>query len=65
MDNSTQETLIKDVAYIKAKVEALPELKKQVDLNTNAISKYRGVLLVISAICTFTLPTLFRHYLGK
>ena len=72
MDEKRQLQMIEDIAYIKNKVEYIPELKTKIDKNTDgisenksSISRLKGVLGALSVFAGLVLPFLFTYFEKK
>lgn len=68
MNNQDHMQLVKDIAYIKSKVECLPGLQEKVDCHSISISRMKGVLSALSIYGTLILPllvTVLGYFLGK
>ena len=65
MDEATQTKLISDVAYIRGKVAHLPEIRKQVSKNSQAISRIRGIMAILGAICVIAAPIAVKFLCGR
>jgi hypothetical protein len=68
MNNHDLMQMVKDIAYIKGKVEGIPDLQDKVDCHAIAISKMKGVLSALSIYGTLILPlviSVLGYFLGK
>jgi len=65
MNEETQTKLISDVAFIRGKVACLPEVRKQVSKNSQAIARMKGILAVLSLIVMVAAPIAGKFFWGK
>ena len=62
--------IVEDVAYIRAKIELIPEIRSKLDEHNKRIGEHgkklaliQGMLGVISTLCAFIIPTVVRNLL--
>lgn len=65
MNEKTQTQLISDVAFIRGKVACLPEVRRQVNKNSQAIARIKGILAVLSVIIVVAAPIAGKFFWGK
>lgn len=58
MDNQQYTKMVEDIAFIKSKVESLPDLHKQVDDNAKDISRLKGAQGALVFFCASVIPLL-------
>ncbi len=65
MNQTTQNKLIEDIAYIKGKVENLPDLQKRVRKNSQSISRIKGIMGTLGVLAGLAIPYLSKFFVGK
>jgi len=56
MNSQDHIRMVEDIAYIKSKVEYLPDLQKKVECNSHSIFQVKGWLSALSIYGTIVLP---------